>query len=253
MLIEAKNHGDVRMTDRTLTSYTFKVNFGMEVTPCCGCDLCSEAIISRAATGRVGSRKFQLPLWVASCSVRGSPRPAVPLTLTWPRTFIMLHFATHAHDVPTFSSPAFSTTWKFGPVFSSPVFSTPAIWSHIFQSWLFQSRVFSPPDRGRERRRNRSFLMKLLLSEYWCIQHIRAQWRLWLWCTTQTDVSFHITLHYNLPSVLWHFVGRQEEHPACKNWCHCIPKLHHLLPQLNPDWLYLSGTSLPRLSWKKSR
>jgi len=23
-------------------------------------------------------------------------------------------------------------------------------------------------------------------------------------------------------------------------WCHCIPKPHHLLPHLNPDWFYLS-------------
>jgi len=112
----------------------------LQLTPRCGCDLCSAAIISRAATGRVGSRKLQLPLWVASCSVRGSPRPAVTLDLTWPRTFIMLHFATHAHDVPAFSSPAFSTPGnlvpcfpvlpfpplRFGPTFSSPDFSSPA-------------------------------------------------------------------------------------------------------------------------------
>jgi len=26
-----------------------------------------------------------------------------------------------------------------------------------------------------------------------------------------------------------------------------------LLPHLNPDWCYLSGTSLPRLSWKRGR
>jgi len=32
-----------------------------------------------------------------------------------------------------------------------------------------------------------------------------------------------------------------------------IPKPHHLLPQLNPDRFYLSGTSLPRLSWKRGR
>jgi len=25
------------------------------------------------------------------------------------------------------------------------------------------------------------------------------------------------------------------------------------LPHLNPDWFYLSGTGLPRLSWKKGR
>jgi len=27
------------------------------------------------------------------------------------------------------------------------------------------------------------------------------------------------------------------------------PKPHHILPYLNPDWFYLSGTGLPRLSW----
>jgi len=32
-----------------------------------------------------------------------------------------------------------------------------------------------------------------------------------------------------------------------------IPKTHQLLPHLNPDWFYLSGTGLPRLSWKKGR
>ena len=40
----------------------FGMNFGMELTPRCCYDLCSAAIISRAATGRVGSRKFKLPL-----------------------------------------------------------------------------------------------------------------------------------------------------------------------------------------------
>ena len=65
-------------------------------------------------------------------------------------------------------------------------------------------------------------------------------------------------------------VGCQEEHPACKNWvmgcwcgylsgarckvqivciwsswCYCIPKRHNLIPHLNPDWFYLSGTSSP--------
>jgi len=30
-----------------------------------------------------------------------------------------------------------------------------------------------------------------------------------------------------------------------------IPKRRHLLPHLNPDWFYLSGTGLPRLSWKR--
>jgi len=26
---------------------------------------------------------------------------------------------------------------------------------------------------------------------------------------------------------------------------------HHLLPHLNPDWFFLSGTGLPRLFWKR--
>jgi len=68
--------------------------------------------------------------------------------------------------------------------------------------------------------------------------------------------------------------GHQEEHPNCKSWvtrCCCgylsaarcrlfaygpadataIPKHHNLLPHLNPDWFYRSGTGLPRLSWKR--
>ena len=67
-----------------------------------------------------------------------------------------------------------------------------------------------------------------------------------------------------------------KEHPACKNWlmrywcgypsgARCrlfaygpadataIPKPHHVLPHLNPDWFYLSGTGIPKLSWKKSQ
>ena len=35
--------------------------------------------------------------------------------------------------------------------------------------------------------------------------------------------------------------------------CHCIPKPHHLLSHLNPDWFYLSNTGLPRLCWKRGR
>ena len=31
-----------------------------------------------------------------------------------------------------------------------------------------------------------------------------------------------------------------------------IPKPHRLLPHLNPDWFYLSGTGLPRLSSKRA-
>ena len=75
-------------------------------------------------------------------------------------------------------------------------------------------------------------------------------------------------------SVLTLLVGRQEEHPACKNWvmrCWCgylsgarCKLFAHgpadatasqnrttLLPHLNPDWFYLSSTGLPRLSRKR--
>ena len=36
------------------------------------------------------------------------------------------------------------------------------------------------------------------------------------------------------------------------SWCRCHPKtIPSPIPHLNPDWFYLSGTSLPRLSWKR--
>jgi len=39
----------------------------------------------------------------------------------------------------------------------------------------------------------------------------------------------------------------REDQIVCiwSRWCHCIPKSHLLLPHLNPDWFYLSGTGLP--------
>jgi len=78
----------------------------------------------------------------------------------------------------------------------------------------------------------------------------------------------------HVPSVLWHcWLGirksirpvkieqwgvvtclkRDADRLHMVNWCHCIPKPYHLLPHLNPDWLYLSVTGLPRLSWKRDR
>jgi len=77
----------------------------------------------------------------------------------------------------------------------------------------------------------------------------------------------------HLPSVLWHcWLGVRKSIRPVKNWvmrCWCgylsgarcrlfaygpadataIPKPQCLLPHLNPDWFYLSGTGLPRLSW----
>ena len=79
----------------------------------------------------------------------------------------------------------------------------------------------------------------------------------------------------DMPSVLWHcWFGIRKSIQPVKNWvlrCWCgylcgarcrlfaygpadataIPKPHHLLLHLNPDWFYLFGTSLPRLSWKR--
>jgi len=77
------------------------------------------------------------------------------------------------------------------------------------------------------------------------------------------DLTFLLTF---MPSVLWHCwldIGKSiwhvkklsvdmivrlfvwsEVQVVCiwSSWCHCIPKPHNLLPHLNPDWFYLSGT-----------
>ena len=91
------------------------------------------------------------------------------------------------------------------------------------------------------------------------------------------DFSFQRYILYGLLcafSALTLLVGHQEEHLACKKiewWgvgvviclergADCLhivqlmplhPKTRHLLPCLNPDWFYLYGTGLPRLSWKR--
>jgi len=91
---------------------------------------------------------------------------------------------------------------------------------------------------------------------------------LWWICLQDTH---HIQYAFSALPLL---VGCQEEHPACNNerWgvgvviclqrgADCLhmvqlmplPKPHHLLPYLNPDWFYLSGTGLPRLYWKRGR
>ena len=85
--------------------------------------------------------------------------------------------------------------------------------------------------------------------------------------------SANISASVEALSALTLLVECQEEHLACKNgalscWCgyfsgaRCrlfhgpadataIPKSDHLLPGLKSDWFYLSGTALPRLSWKR--
>jgi len=108
-----------------------------------------------------------------------------------------------------------------------------------------------------------------------------------LWChisevTQYTHLSWHfITINWtnkqNAFSALTLLAGRQEEHLACKNWvmrCWCgylsaarcrFDYLH--MVQLMPLYpktpsspasvksrpVYLSGTGLPRLSWKRGR
>ena len=53
-------------------------------------------------------------------------------------------------------------------------------------------------------------------------------------------------LHIIIIIIINRFVQRRKvltsEGPADAN---AIPKPHHLLPHLNPDWFYLSGTGSP--------
>jgi len=79
-----------------------------------------------------------------------------------------------------------------------------------------------------------------------------------------------------LLSVLWHCwpgVRKSIQPVKIVMWCWCgylsgargrliahgpadaavIPKLHHLLHHINPERPYLSGTSVHKLSWKKSK
>ena len=95
-------------------------------------------------------------------------------------------------------------------------------------------------------------------------------------CNSQSPFQCWYRRHRVAFSTSALLVGCQEEHPACKklsgevlvwlsvwkvvhivciwsSWCRYIPKPHHLLPHLNPDWFYLSGTGLLRLSWKRGR
>jgi len=91
--------------------------------------------------------------------------------------------------------------------------------------------------------------------------------------TDQTNSSYRLTMVV-VSSVLWHcWLGVRKsirpvniewwgvsvviclergadclQYDAIYCWCHCIAKPHHLLPHLNPDWFYLSGTGSPRLS-----
>ena len=120
---------------------------------------------------------------------------------------------------------------------------------------------------------------------YWCGYRSRVKCRLFAYGpadATAIPKPYRLLPHSNLdwfylsvPSVLWHcWLGGRKGIRPVKIWvvgcwrgylsrARCrlaydpadataIPKLY-LLPHLNPDWLYLSGTGLPRLSWKRGR
>jgi len=95
------------------------------------------------------------------------------------------------------------------------------------------------------------------------------------WCNSIIPMNSGTKTFSNFAfSALTLLVWRQKEHLVCKNpvmgcWCGylsgakfrlfvqtfadatAIPKPHNLLPHLNLNWFYLSGTGLPRLPWKR--
>ena len=149
---KTKYHGDVRTTDRTPTSDTFKVPntwFAKSLmaawhqrqarfeqhyqstrhTSQSSVALAAVALtVAAPASAPASSSGESLPESVGSAyrSQLWAHRLCAPmLWLTAFRntcTLIMLCFATHTHDVPAFSSPAFSSH---------------AIWFHVFQSRVF--------------------------------------------------------------------------------------------------------------------
>ena len=112
---------------------------------------------------------------------------------------------------------------------------------------------------------------------------LKFTFAVWDLCRLHTlENVAHVSYINNFNRIIerdWHFafsaltllVEWQEEHLVCKNWvmrcwfgylsgakCKwfaCGPLMplpfHHLLLHWNPEWFCLSGTGLPRLSWKK--
>jgi len=144
--------------------------------------------------------------------------------------------------------------------------------------WQTQKKIFSV----------RSVVVIILpnattsFTAYWFCSHLHESWSNLVWyfvlrpkcgITSRFAYQTGLTLTFSASTLL---AGRQKEHPACINWlmrcwsgylsgARCrlfaygpadataIPKPHRLLPRLNPDWFYLFGTGLTRLSWKSSR
>jgi len=108
-------------------------------------------------------------------------------------------------------------------------------------------------------------------SDIYIYTQVNVDSILLLWTNNQLDLQLYWCDHrhqllemstgrqWSAFSALTLLVGRQQEHPACKNWvmwCWCgylsgvrcrlfaygpadvtaIPKPHHLLTHLNPDW-----------------
>ena len=104
-----------------------------------------------------------------------------------------------------------------------------------------------------------------------CIYHtVSVCLRCWVGLYLLTYLPVVLPVTCSAFGALTLLVGRQEEHPACKNCCcgylsgatcrlfaygpadaTAVPKPHNLLPHLNPDRFYLSGTGLPRLPLKR--
>jgi len=119
-----------------------------------------------------------------------------------------------------------------------------------------------------------SHVFACIFDKYLPILNFQGK-RSWKSCSSSGSVS--MLCIYGLVqafSTLMLLVGRRKEHPTCNNWvvrcwCGCLPGARcrlfaygppdataipkSVVSHLNPDWFYLSGTGLPRLSWKKGR
>jgi len=124
--------------------------------------------------------------------------------------------------------------------------------------------------KNKKRRQNISPPSAAAGRQTTCYPAISLLW-VFFYLFTYLPVCLSISCAFSALTLL---VGRQEEHPACKNWvmrswwgylsgARCrlfaygpadataVPKPHRLLPHWNPDCFYLSGTGLPRLPWRR--
>ena len=137
--------------------------------------------------------------------------------------------------------------------------------SRVNKQWSFPNKVFC----GTYSQDGNTFLSACqgACTRSYCT-YVHHMWDLPNWFAIFCRLSLHFSIWCKCNfafSSLKLLVRRQLEHPACKNCllrCCCgylsgarcrlfaycpadataIPKPHHLLPPLNPDWFYLSGT-----------